>query len=389
MNPNLPTAHDQLLFTPGPLTTSLAVKQCMLRDVGSWHKDFVCLTANVRERLLGLAGLTPAKGWGVVLLQGCGTYGVEAVMQTCIPPEGKVAVLANGAYGERMVDILQYTSIPHVILRETEDTPMSAEALDRCLASDAAITHVAVVHCETTTGILNPIEPLGAVVKKHRRIFIVDAMSSFAGIPIDFETCGIDYLIASANKCVESVPGLSFVFCRKAMLLGCAGWARSLSFDLAAQLKGFEESGKFRFTPPTHALLALQQALIELDAEGGIAARNGRYQRNHAVLQSGMLRLGFKPYLEGPVQSPIITAFYYPDDFEFNFGTFYEKLSRRGFVIYPGKLTQADTFRIGSIGRIFEADILALLSAMREVLADMGVMMTPVLDATHAISEYQ
>jgi 2-aminoethylphosphonate-pyruvate transaminase len=314
---------------------------------------------------------------------------VEAVMQTCIPPEGKVAVLANGAYGERIAQMLQYAKIDHIVLRESEDTPANTESLDQVLGLDTAITHVAVAHCETTTGILNPIGEIGQVVKKHRRVFIVDAMSSFAGLPIDFEACGIDYLISSANKCIEGVPGFSFIFCRRAMLLGCAGWARSLSLDLVAQFKGFEKDGKFRFTPPTHTLLAFQQALIELKDEGGVAARNARYCRNHAVLNSGMLRLGFKPYLEGSVQSPIITAFHYPQDFEFNFRAFYEKLSARGFIIYPGKLTQVETFRIGTIGRIFEADLLALLAAIRESLAEMGVMLTPELDPAHALTDHQ
>lgn len=389
MNQNLPTARDQLLFTPGPLTTSMTVKQRMLRDIGSWHRDFAVLVADIRKRLLILAGLAHDQEWSVVLLQGSGTYGVEAVMQTCVPPEGKVAVLTNGAYGERLVQMLHYARIHHVVLRESEETPASVEKLDNCLGKDSGITHVAVVHCETTTGLLNPIDRLGALARKHGRVFIVDAMSSFAGMPIDFEACGIDYLISSSNKCIEGVPGVSCVFCRKPALLGCAGWARSLSLDLVAQFKAFETNGKFRFTPPTHTLLALQQALVELEAEGGVTKRNLRYRHNHAVLQSGMLRLGFKPYLDPSLQGPIITAYQYPDDFEFDFQAFYEKLSERGFVIYPGKLTRVDTFRVGAIGRIFEADILGLLSAMREVLAELGVIMSPTPDPTQSIPEYQ
>jgi 2-aminoethylphosphonate-pyruvate transaminase len=386
---NLPTARDALLFTPGPLTTSLTVKQRMLRDIGSWEKDFAILVADIRSRLLNVAGLPRHGEWTAVLLQGSGTYGVEAVLQTCVPPKGKVAVLANGAYGERLAQILEYARIQHVVLRDPEDAPVNPETLDQCLAKDGDITHVAVVHCETTTGLLNPIEQVGAVVKRHNRLLVVDAMSSFGGMPINFEACGIDYLVSSANKCIEGVPGVSFVICRKAQLLGCVGWARSLSLDLVAQFKAFEQDGKFRFTPPTHALLAFQQALIELNAEGGVAGRNTRYCRNHALLQSGMLRLGFSPFLDSSVQSQLITAFHYPQDFEFNFGTFHEKLKQRGFVIYPGKLTRVDTFRIGNIGRLFGPDILALLSAIREVLTELGVFMNPTLDALQAMPESQ
>jgi 2-aminoethylphosphonate-pyruvate transaminase len=389
MNTNVPTARDPLLFTPGPLTTSLTVKQRMLRDVGSWERDFALLVGDIRSRLLNVAGLPRDGEWTVVLLQGSGTYGVEAVLQTCVPPNGKVAVLANGAYGERLAQILQYARIQHVVLRDPEDAPTSAEALDQCLANNRDITHVAVVHCETTTGMLNPIEDIGTVVKRHGRIFIVDAMSSFGGMPIDFETCAIDYLISSPNKCIEGVPGFACIFSRKPMLLGCAGWSRSLSLDLVAQFKAFEQDGKFRFTPPTHALLAFQQALAELNAEGGVAGRNLRYRRNHTALHSGMLRLGFAPFLDSSFRSPFISAFHYPRDFEFNFGVFHEKLKQRGFVIYPGKLTRVDTFRIGTIGRIFEADILALLSAVRDVLAELGIIMTPTLDTLQPMPECQ
>ncbi|HWY78079.1 MAG TPA: 2-aminoethylphosphonate--pyruvate transaminase [Verrucomicrobiae bacterium] len=387
MSTNVSPAHDPLLFTPGPLTTSLTVKQRMLRDIGSWERDFAVLVSDLRSRLLNVAGLPRDGEWTAVLLQGSGTYGVEAVLQTCVPPKGKVAVLANGAYGERLAQILEYARIQHVVLRDPEDAPVNPETLDQCLANDRDITHVAVVHCETTTGMLNPIEEIGTVVKRHGRIFIVDAMSSFGGMQIDFEACAIDYLVSSANKCIEGVPGFSCVFCRKALLLGCAGWSRSLSLDLVAQFKAFEQDGKFRFTPPTHALLAFQQALAELNAEGGVTGRNLRYRRNHSVLHSGMLRLGFSPFLDSPFQSPFISAFHYPRDFEFNFGVFHEKLRQRGFVIYPGKLTRVDTFRIGTIGRIFEADILALLSAIRDVLAELGIIMTPTLDALQTMPE--
>jgi 2-aminoethylphosphonate-pyruvate transaminase len=368
----LPAARDALLFTPGPLTTSLSVKQAMLRDAGSWHWEFNAVVASIRERLLALAGLSRADGWEVIPLQGSGTFGVEAVFQSCVPPGGKVAVLTNGAYGERIVQMLQCAKIAHTVLRTAEDTPANPAALDAGLASDAAITHVALVHCETTTGILNPLQEVGRVARKHGKVFVVDAMSSFAGMPIDFAAAQIDFLISSANKCVEGVPGFSFVFAKRALLLASEGWARSLSLDLLGQFRGFERNGQFRYTPPTHVVLAFDQALRELEAEGGIAARSERYRCNHAALLAGMARLGFRSLLRAEIQSHIITAFRYPTP-DFDFPAFYRRLAERGFITYPGKLTQVDTFRIGNIGRLFAADLEQLVAAIAAVLTEMGV----------------
>jgi 2-aminoethylphosphonate-pyruvate transaminase len=372
----LPASHDKLLFTPGPLTTSLSVKQAMLHDAGSWHFDFNEKVRRLREKLLGIAGVSREQGWEVVFLQGSGTFGVEAVFATCVPPDGKVAVLVNGAYGQRMALMLRHSKTEQVVLQSPEDTPNDIAALDLVLARDTKITHVAMVHCETTTGILNPVDEAGRIVKRHGRSFVVDAMSSFGSIPIDLRAAGIDYLVSSPNKCLEGVPGFSFVICRRAALLACEGNARSLSLDLLGQLKGFEKNGQFRYTPPTHSILAFEQALIELDQEGGIAARGRRYRNNQETLVSGMEELGFRPFLDPAVQSFIITSFHYPDDPRFTFDAFYRKLSEKGFIIYPGKISQADTFRIGSIGRIFESDIRSLLAAVAETLHELGIKLS-------------
>jgi len=347
----------------------------MLHDAGSWHFEFNAKVKWVREKILEVAGLSRDAGWEAILLQGSGTFGVEAAFATCVPPNGKVAVLANGAYGERMALMLQHLKIDHLVLRTPENTPNDPAALDRALAADTTITHVAIVHCETTTGLLNPIAEVGRVVKSHRRGYIVDAMSSFAAIPIDLAAAGIDYLISSANKCIEGVPGFSFVICRREALLACEGYARCLSLDLLDQLKGFDKNGQFRYTPPTHSLLAFEQAMKELEYEGGVAGRGARYRRNHETLVKGMKQLGFRPYLNPAVQSYIITSFSYPDSESFAFDAFYRRLSDRGFIIYPGKISRANTFRIGSIGRIFPSDIDALVSAIGRVLNEMGVKM--------------
>ena len=370
--PSLPPAHDKLLFTPGPLTTSLSVKRAMLHDAGSWHYEFNNLVRDIRARLLTLADVAPGT-YECVLMQGSGTFGVEAVLASTVPPAGKLLVLSNGAYGERIIQMAQCLRIPVVPVRVPEDQVPDPAVVDSQLASDAEITHVALVHCETTTGILNPLEAIGVVVARHNRTFIVDAMSSFAAVPIDFAAAHIDYLVSSANKCIEGVPGFSFVIARRTKLLGCEGYARSLSLDLLGQLKGFEKNGQFRYTPPTHSILAFAQALAELDLEGGVPGRAARYERNHQVLLAGMTELGFRAYLPPTVQSYIITSFYYPDDPKFSFAEFYRLLSDQGFIIYPGKLSQVDLFRIGNIGRLFESDMVALVSGIERALTRMGV----------------
>jgi len=372
--PQIARARDPLLFTPGPLTTSPEVKQAMLHDAGSWHFEFNARVAWIRAELLRMADLSRAAGWEVVLLQGSGTYGVEAVFATCVPPQGKVAVLANGAYGERAVQMLLHAGIAHTVLRTPEDQPNDPAALEALLARDPAVTHVFAVHCETSSGILNPISELGRVARRYERVFIVDAMSSFGGMPIDFAASGIDFLVSSANKCIEGVPGFCFVFGRRDRLLACEGHARSLSLDLAAQLRGFDKNGQFRFTPPTHALLAFARALEELEQEGGVPARAARYRRNHEILLAGMAALGLRPYLPPAIQSHIITAFPFPDAPGFSFDRFYRRLSDRGFIIYPGKLTRADTFRIGTIGRLFPADFEQLAHAIGQTLAELEAL---------------
>ena len=306
--PNIAAARDKLLFTPGPLTTSLSVKQAMLHDAGSWHFEFNALVKRIRDKLLALAGLSSSAGYEAILVQGSGTFGVEAVIASAIPPAGGLLVLANGAYGERIVQMAQYLKLRHEVLRTPEDAMPDLQLLDRTLGAEKGITHVAVVHCETTTGILNPIDPIGQIVRQHGRSYIVDAMSSFGAVPIDIGGAGIDYLVSSANKCIEGVPGFSFVIARRAALLATEGFARSLSLDLLGQLRCFEKNGQFRYTPPTHAILAFEQALRELDEEGGITARGERYRRNQEVLAQGMKRLGFRVYLAPGVQSCIITS---------------------------------------------------------------------------------
>ncbi len=363
--------RDPWLLTPGPLTTSRAVKEAMLHDWGSRDAEFIKLNARVRERLVELAG---GQGTHVcVPLQGSGTFIVEAMIGTLVPRSGKLAVLINGSYGTRMVRMCEYLGRDRVVLETPEDTPVDPAALDAALAADAAITHVVVVHCETTSGVLNPVEEIAAVTGRRGRRLLVDAMSAFGALPLDAAATSYDALVASSNKCLEGVPGIGFAIIRRSALEGARGNASSLSLDLYDQWVAMEKTRQWRFTPPTHVLAALDQALAEHAAEGGVAGRGARYANNCRILVEGLRALGFETLLPDALQAPIIVTVRMPADPKFNFESFYDRLSRRGFVIYPGKLTVADSFRIGCIGRLGEHEMRGVLRAIGEILAETGV----------------
>jgi len=363
--------RDPWLLTPGPLTTSRAVKEAMLHDWGSRDAEFIKLNARVRERLVELAG---GQGTHVcVPLQGSGTFIVEAMIGTLVPRSGKLAVLINGSYGTRMVRMCEYLGRDRVVLETPEDTPVDPAALDAALAADAAITHVVVVHCETTSGVLNPVEEIAAVTGRRGRRLLVDAMSAFGALPLDAAATSYDALVASSNKCLEGVPGIGFAIIRRSALEGARGNASSLSLDLYDQWVAMEKTRQWRFTPPTHVLAALDQALAEHAAEGGVAGRGARYTNNCRILVEGLRALGFETLLPDALQAPIIVTVRMPADPKFNFESFYDRLSRRGFVIYPGKLTVADSFRIGCIGRLGEHEMRGVLRAIGEILAETGV----------------
>jgi 2-aminoethylphosphonate-pyruvate transaminase len=372
-------SQKKLLFTPGPLSTSETVKQAMLRDLGSRDREFLSVVRDIRHRLLELGGV--AKGsYEAVLMQGSGTFAVESVLSSVIPRSGKLLVAINGSYGHRMAKIAKVLGIACETIIFDEASPVLTSRVCEALRDEPAITHLGTVHCETSTGILNPVAELGRAVCHLGRTFIVDGMSSFAGIPMDLAADKIDFLVSSANKCVQGVPGFAFVLARRDLLQAAEGCARSVSLDLLAQSQGFESNEQFRFTPPTHALLAFAQALAELEEEGGVAGRAARYSANHKALMYGMTELGFDAYLAPEHRSHIITSFHFPGHRRFDFSRFYDRLSELGFVIYPGKVSNADCFRIGTIGHLFPNDIEALVAAIGRVLAEMEV------DSAHALS---
>ncbi|MBV7330315.1 2-aminoethylphosphonate--pyruvate transaminase [Chloroflexi bacterium TSY] len=371
----MPGWKDKTLFTPGPLTTSQTVKQALLRDVGSRDFEFVQTVKTIRQRLLEI-GQVAHKGYEAILMQGSGTFGIEAVLSSLTPPDGKWLVVINGAYGQRINHIANVLKIETTPLETPENRKPDVKVIEEILSTDETITHVAVVHCETTTGIMNPVQEIGRLAQRFGKRYFVDAMSSFGAVPIDLAHYHIDYLVSSANKCLEGIPGFSFVLACREALLETEGYARSVSLDLFAQWQGLEKNGQFRFTPPTHTLLAFAQALDELEQEGGVAGRSARYNHNYQILIAGMRAFGFREYLTPEDQGYIITSFHYPNHPNFDFDHFYELLNERGFVIYPGKVSDAGCFRIGNIGRIFEADVRNLLAAIREVLIQMHVALS-------------
>ncbi|MDP5252915.1 MULTISPECIES: 2-aminoethylphosphonate--pyruvate transaminase [unclassified Vibrio] len=356
--------NEYLLLTPGPLSTSETVRQAMLKDWCTWDDDYnKDIVEVIRNKLVALA--TDQTGYTSVLMQGSGTSSVEATIGSAIGKEGKLLVIDNGAYGARIAQIAQYLNIACQIISPGETSPPQLDQVEAALTSDPQITHVAIVHCETTTGMLNPIEALTAVAKAHGKVVILDAMSSFGGIPMDIAKLKVDFMISSANKCIQGVPGFGFVIAKQTELEKCKGQARSLSLDLYDQWHCMETNhGKWRFTSPTHTVRAFYQALIELEQEGGITARHQRYQANQTTLVNGMRSLGFEPLLNTELHSPIITSFYSPDHPDYQFKTFYTRLKEQGFVIYPGKVSNADCFRIGNIGDVYPDDIERLLGAI-------------------------
>ncbi len=358
-------SRPYLLLTPGPLTTTLSVKQTMLKDWCTWDDDYKELVQKIRRRVVRLA--VKDKGYTCVLMQGSGTFCVESAITTAVPPEGKLLVLANGAYGRRIAQIAGRIGIDFEI-HDAGDTALpDLKRLEDTLASDTAVTHVAVVHCETTTGMLNPAKAVGRIVKSYGKCFILDAMSSFGGIPLDMQELRADYLISSANKCIQGVPGFGFVIAAVSELQKTRGRARALSLDLFDQWETMEKDpGKWRFTSPTHTVRAFARALEELDAEGGVERRHERYRRNHRELTEGMAALGFETLLPKEYQSPVITAFLCPTRGGWRFDAFYRHLKKKGFVIYPGKLTETETFRIGTIGDVYPEDIRRLVAAVKD-----------------------
>ena len=364
-------SRDPILLTPGPLTTSLATKAAMLRDWGSWDAAFNAVTANLRRKLMDIVGGDDTHV--CVPLQGSGTFAVEAAINTLVPRDGHLLVLVNGAYGKRMVKLTQMMGRRTSVFETADDVPTTAADVERLLTRDPSITDVGLIHCETSTGILNPLPQIAEVVARHGRRLIVDAMSSFGALPIDAPTMPFDALVAASGKCIEGPPGMGFVFARRSRLEQSAGNCTSLALDLHDQWAYMEKTTQWRFTPPTHVVVALDAALDQYIADGGQPARLARYRSNCDVLVKGMAELGFRPFLDPAIQAPIIVTFHAPADPRYTFKAFYDCVRDKGFILYPGKLTALDTFRVGCIGAIGPDEMRHAVHAVRDTLAEMGI----------------
>ena len=367
-----PKFGEPYLLTPGPLTTAYEVKEAMLKDWGSWDEDFRDLTKKLRKNLLSLLG--PRKNlYDCVPIQGSGTFAVESMLGTFIPKDGKLLVLANGAYGLRAAQTMDYLNRDYHLLDKGDYLPPRGSEVAGILENDKAISHVLVIHCETSSGILNPLEEIGAVVKSAGRKLLIDSMSAFGAVPVDPEKIDFEAMVSSANKCIEGVPGFGFVFAKLSALEAAKGNCHSLSLDVEAQWSAMEKSGQWRFTPPTHVVAAFLTALEIHEEEGGVAGRGARYTNNRDVMVSGMRDLGFETLLDERWLSPIIVTFFCPADRAFEFTKFYDLMKSEGYIIYPGKLTVVDSFRIGCIGRMDAHVMKGVVFAAKKALETMGV----------------
>ncbi|MGZ0783146.1 2-aminoethylphosphonate--pyruvate transaminase [Pseudomonas saponiphila] len=360
---------EPILLTPGPLTTSARTRQAMLVDWGSWDERFNQLTASLCRQLLAI--VNGADSHCCVPLQGSGTFAVEAAIGTLVPRTGKVLVLINGAYGKRLAKICEVLGRDFSTFETAEDQPTTAADVERLLQADRAISHVALIHCETSTGILNPLPEIARVVADHGKRLIIDAMSSFGALPIDAREIPFEALIAASGKCLEGVPGMGFVLADQHSLAQAAGNAHSLAMDLHDQHNYMASTGQWRFTPPTHVVAALHEALLQYNEQGGLPARHARYADNCQALLQGMGELGLQSFLPEAIQAPIIVTFHAPKDPRYQFQDFYERVKAKGYILYPGKLTQVDTFRVGCIGHVDRRDMQAAVSAIGEALREL------------------
>ena len=367
-----PALGEPYLLTPGPLTTSRAVKEAMLRDWGSWDGDFRAMTADLRRRLLALTGDTD-DAFDCVPMQGSGTFSVEALLGSFLPRDGKALVLVNGAYGQRIAQTLDYLGRAYSVIDKGDYMPPRGPEVAAALDADPAITHVVLVHCETSSGILNPVAEISETVYAKGRKLLVDSMSAFGAVPLDVNEIRYEAMVSSANKCIEGVPGFGFIIARKSELEAARGRSHSLSLDVHAQWAHMNKTGQWRYTPPTHVVAAFLEALRQHEVEGGVSGRGDRYARNRDVLIAGMRDLGFETLLQDRWLSPIIVTFFNPAHASFKFDRFYKMMKQKGFIIYPGKLTAVDSFRVGCIGRIDHHVMRRVVAAAQQSLLEMGV----------------
>ena len=367
---NTNNINKQILLTPGPLNCSEIIKNAMLKDYGSRDTKFIDIISNIRNNILTISNIDKSL-YTTILIPGSGTYGIESTITSSIKNDGKIAIFSNGAYGIRMTQIASINKIPYLHIKIDNNKIITKEHILDIFKNNTNITHISLVHHETTTGILNPIDDIVKCINNYNIVnnknikIIIDAMSSYGGIPIDFSNNNIDFLISSSNKCIESVPGFSFVIAKIKSLHEIEGIERSLSLALYPQWKNMEDTHQFRFTPPTHSLVAFNKALEILIKEGGVIERNRRYIQYNNIIRTRFNKMGFKTYLTNNYGC-IITTFYYPT-LNFDFNKFYNFLSQENIIIYPGKLSNENVFRIGNIGNISLDELYNTLEKIEKV----------------------
>jgi 2-aminoethylphosphonate-pyruvate transaminase len=364
-------ASNPLLLTPGPVSTSLSTKMVMLKDRASGGAEFQADLKFARDYMVGLVGGQDA--YTAIPLPGSATYANEAVIAALVPPGGKLLIHTNGVYGDRLIEMCTHIGKAYAVLRTPPFTPATTAQFETAIRADPALTHVMVVHCETSTGVLNPLGALADICRRHSKGLLIDAVASFGAIDIDAKRLGFQAVTVSSNKCMQAAPGIGWSVVQKTVLENAKGNCPSLALDLWDQSQHMDRTGAFRFTPPTQVLAAFAQACREHQAEGGTPARLARYRRNWRRLVDGMRQMGFSTVVPDEFASPIVATFHNPDHPAFSFQKLFEGMQRRGFVIFPGRLALADTFRIGCMGEVTEADIAEAMTAVAETMAEMGV----------------
>lgn len=360
-----------VLLTPGPLTTSTRTRRAATVDLGSWDREFNELTADVCERLVRAAGAS--RDLVCVPLQGSGTFSVEAAVRTLVPLGSTLVVLVNGAYGQRIATMAEQAGRKVVVFESAWSSAPDPTALADLLDRHPDASHVALVHCETSTGLLNPIAELADVAHAAGRRVVVDAMSSFGVLDPGVDHPAVDAVIAASGKCLEGLPGMGFVLLPPDVLDASAGNCDSLSLDLVDQRRYMDRTGQWRYTPPTHVVAALREALVQYEEEGGAPARLARYSANSEALCTGMDAMAFRRYLSPELRTPIIHTFLAPAHPNWSFGELYERVRERGYILYPGKLTTEETFRVGCIGAITPDVLTAAATAIGGALSEMGI----------------
>jgi len=364
-----------LLLLPGPVQTRPEVRAAAAQDYAPWDNDFRVVYAEIRERVLAIAGGIPGEH-ATLPLQGCGHFLMEAALRTFVPPGGKVLIPQNGAYADRALRLAREAGRQVVVLPGPDTRGVTAEEVAAALAADPAIGHVAMVHNETGSGIVNDPAVIGPVVRAAGRRLILDSVSAFGVLPLRLaDHPEVDAVLFTSGKCLEGLPGIGFAVARVDRVTAAAGHAGSWSFDLSdvyqhALRVGW---GSFRFTPPVQALAAFRVALDLYEAEGGQVARLARYRENARVLYDGVRALGLTPYLDWSEQGPVVITVHQPADPAFALQPCVDALKARGVLISNFYNSRASSFRIGCIGAVTPEDMRRAVAAIGGALEDLGV----------------